>query len=270
MIETILVMLVATGGLVFMANQWQRGQGRLPAPNDIAGKVVSTIAEGGLYSIYKIGDAPQLSAFADLHLVQGGIVWRDALTGLQQMLGFSHLQWVSAVHVSAEGIATIHLHTELNAQWRIVTLQLPQTDMGMLVKVLRQVVSPSRTNIGRQPAHPIGPIAARLLEENLQGETNVGAEVSLYLLPHLLVVLHGNTVQAKLDTSSIRRVLAVERVSGKLDLLNNAPEGIVRLYSLRETAVFALPQYRELAEEISYLARCPIEFITQNEKTDKA
>ena len=118
---------------------------------------------------------------------------------------------------------------------------------------------------------PIGPIAAKVAEDTLQGKISFGADISLYLLPHILIVLQGDIVRAKLDTSSIRRVLSVERISGKLDNLlhPNTPDGIVRLYSLYETVAFALPQYQELAQEISYLSRCPIEFITQEDKTRK-
>ncbi|MEO1647044.1 MAG: hypothetical protein AAFR67_17795 [Chloroflexota bacterium] len=127
-------------------------------------------------------------------------------------------------------------------------------------------------NIGRPPATPIGPLAAHIAEDTLQGESNLGAEVSLYLLPHMLIVLQGDKVSAKLDTSSIRRVLSVERITGKLDSLlhRTTPEGVIRLYSLYETVAFALPQYRELAEEISYLSRCPVEFITQEDKSRKS
>ena len=93
----------------------------------------------------------------------------------------------------------------------------------------------------------------------------------LYLLPHILVVLQGDVVQAKLDMSSIRRVLSVERLNNRFDQLlkPSSPDGVIRLYSLYETVAFALPQYRELAEEIAYLSRCPIEFITQEDKTGK-
>ena len=143
--------------------------------------------------------------------------------------------------------------------------------MALLVRVLRKIIAPARSNIGYTPSNPIGPIAARIVEETLQGEITLGREIGLYLLPTLVIVLSDGYVQAKLDLSSIRRVLAVERVSGKLDtLLQRATEdGLVRLYSQSETASFALKQYREFAEEISYLARCPVEFIVQEEKTSK-
>jgi hypothetical protein len=52
-------------------------------------------------------------------------------------------------------------------------------------------------------------------------------------------------------------------------LHRGAGEGIMRLYSRYETISFALTAYREVAQEISFLARCPVEWITQVDKTDK-
>jgi hypothetical protein len=269
MLEAALLILLATGGLWALV-QWQRQhQNHAPSDTDDEPQIVSIIAEGGLFGWGKPGEQPTLQAFQELHLVPGGVALRASRTMTQHVIPFAEIQWVSHIDLQPEGIATVTLHLERGGRWHLLRLQIVESHMAIFAKVLRQAVSGSRLNLGNLRATPIGPVAARVVEENLQGETSLGAEVGLYLLPHLLVVLRGDMVQAKLDTSSIRRVLSVERNGGALDSLLKTPEGIVRLYSLRETASFALPQYQELAEEIGYLARCPVEFITQEDKLRK-
>lgn len=271
MLETLILAIMITGGAAVVASQWQRNHPT--ASTTIANdnpKMLSAIAQGGLYSLCKPNEKPQITAFSNLHLAHEGMVWRDSRAGTQHIMDFRHIQWVSAVEFHTEGIATLHIHLDIGGHWRILTLQLPAGDMGMLARVLKRMLPSSISNLGRTPAKPIGPLTAKLTEDTLQGETSLGAEVGLLLLPHLLIVLVDDVVQAKLDMSSVRRVLAVERISGALDnLLAKHPDGVMRLYSMYETASFALPQYRELAQEISYLSRCPIEFITQDEKTGK-
>lgn len=234
-------------------------------------RALSKIAEGGLYQITAPFDTDNLREFRSLQLIEGGLRLQDNGTKAQHIIDFATIQWVSAVTTGQEGIATLSMHLEINRHWRIVSLQMPEADMIVLVNVLRQAINDSRLNIGRPPSNPIGPLPAYIAEDTLQGVSNIGAEVSLYLLPHMLIVLQGDVVQAKLDTSSVRRVLAVERVSNRIDqiLKPSTPDGVIRLYSLYETVAFALPQYRELADEISYLSRCPVEFITQDDKSGK-
>ena len=270
MLETFIIALVITGGAVAFANQWQRKQPTTQIELAQQPHVLSAIAQGGLYSFSKPSEKPQVTSFSNLHLAHEGMVWRDNRAGTQHIVDFRYIQWVSAVDFQEEGIAKLEIHLDIGGHWRILSLQLPASDMGMLVKILKRVLPAHLTNLGQAPAKPIGPLSAKLTEDTLQGETSLGAEVSLYLLPHLLIVLADDTVQAKLDMSSVRRVLAVERITGAFDnILSKQPDGVIRLYSMYETASFALPQYRELAQEISYLSRCPVEFITQDEKTGK-
>lgn len=269
MLEAALIILLATGGLWALVRLQQHHH---QETSDFSGdppSPVSTITEGGLFGWGKPGERISLQAFQDLHLIPGGFALRSSRTLHEQVLYFAEIQWVSDVELQPEGIASVSIHAEQGGRWRILQLQLVESHMALFTKVLRQAVSNARLNLGNLHATPVGPVAARVVEENLQGETSLGAEVGLYLLPHLLVVLRGDLVQAKLDMSSIRRVLSVERTNGALDSLLKTPEGIVRLYSLRETASFALPQYQELAEEIGYLAHCPVEFITQEDKLRK-
>jgi hypothetical protein len=273
MLEAALIILVATGSLWILSQRMKSDTTQLSVLNQETWdeSVLTPIAGGGLYVIGKAGENLTYTAFSDLRLVNGGLALRDNHDGQTRFIHVGVMQWVTAVTPEADGTAQITIHIESDKQWRLLKLRLAESDMVLLAKVLVRVVPPSRLNIGNRPTNPIGPVPARMVDENLQGEITLGAEVGLYLLPHMLIVLHDDMVQAKLDTSSIRRVLAVERVSGKLDgILNrNMPEGIVRLYSLYESAAFALPQYRQLAEEISYLSRCPVEFIVQEDKTNK-
>ena len=270
MIEAAILVIIA-GGLWVVASQFKKHQHQLPLLSNEKRISLSTIAEGGLYQLASPSESIPMRAFRSLHLIEGGLRLQDNLTQQSHVIDFATIQWVSAVTFAQEGIASIAIHIEAQKHWRILSLQIPEADMAVLVKVLRQLISSSRLNIGRPPANPIGPLLARVTEDTLQGESNLGAEVALYLLPHMLIVLQGDIVQAKLDTSSIRRVLSVERLNGRLDALLHpgVPEGVIRLYSLHETVAFALPQFRELAEEISYLSRCPVEFITQEDKTGK-
>lgn len=271
MLEAAILVIIASGLWVMTSQFTKRQQRTLAAGNDFERRSLSLIAEGGLYQIAAPSERSQMRAFRALHLIEGGFRLHDNSTGQAQFVDFGTIQWVSAVTFSQKGIAEISIHLEVGKRWRILTLHMPESDMAVLVKVIRQVVNISRLNIGRAPTKPIGPLTANIAEDTLQGVSNLGADISLYLLPHILIVLQGDIVRAKLDTSSIRRVLSVERVSNRLDsFLNpNIPDGIIRLYSLHETIAFALPQFRELAEEISYLSRCPVEFITQEDKTGK-
>ena len=271
MIEAAILVILASG-LWAVANQFKKRQHHtLPLMSDKEHQLLSVIAEGGLYQLASPSETVPMRAFRSLHLIEGGLRLQDNLSQQNQVIDFATIQWVSAVTFAQEGIASLSIHIEVQKRWRILSLQMPESDMAVLIKVLRQLINSSRLNIGRRPANPIGPLLARVTEDTLQGESIPGAEVSLYLLPHMLIVLQGDIVQAKLDTSSIRRVLSVERISSRLDTLLNpkAPEGVIRLYSLHESVAFGLPQYRELAEEISYLSRCPVEFITQEDKTGK-
>jgi len=259
-----------------LARQWQQRQAQQRLAIDLNGPdnvrhLVSTLAHAGLYSLTRPGEAAHLSAFADLRLIYGGMAFRNSHTGQENSFDFAAVQWVSTVQLSQEGVAAITVHFEIHHQWWLLHLQLAEAEMGLIVKLLRRTVPASRMNIGHRTMPPIGPIEARIASETLQGETTLGADVGLYLLPHMLVVLQADTVRAKLDMSSVRRVLAVERVPGRLSgiLHPGTAEGIVRLYSLYETVSFALPQYRELAEEISTLSRCPVEFIMKEDKTQK-
>lgn len=271
MIEATILVIIASG-LWVVASQFKKQQHHaLPLSDEDERHSLSVIAEGGLYHLSAPDESSKMRPFRSLHLVDGGFKLQDNLSQQIHIVDFGTIQWVSSVSFSQEGIAHISLHLESQKRWCILSLQIPESDIAVLVKVLQKVVNASRLNIGRPPANPIGPISAYVTEDTLQGESNLGAEVSLYLLPHILIVLQGDVVRAKLDTSSIRRVLSVERISNRLDVLlkPKTPEGVIRLYSLHETIAFALPQFRELAEEISYLSRCPIEFITQEDKTGK-
>lgn len=272
MLEFALLLLLAAGGLAVLTRRWQqRDLLALPSVSDSGERVISTIAEGGLYSLSTPAEAPRRTAFRDLHLTTDGLAFTDIRSGQSLSILFSDIQWVSAVDSPPDAIPALSLHLEHERRWLILWLQMPEADLLLLVRVLNRVVSPARSNLGRMAQQPQGLISARTVSETLQGATETGAEVQLYLLPHMLVVLQADQVQAKLDLSSIRRVLAVERVSGRLDpvLHRGLPDGIIRLYSRHETASFALGQYRELAQEISFLARCPLEYITQLDKTEK-
>jgi hypothetical protein len=268
MLEAAILIIIASS-VWFFSQRWRKTP--LLSKRE-AGRSLSNLAEAGLYQLASPYEKRRLQAFRALHLRESGLAWQDNKQQDNHFIDFAEIQWVSAISLPQEGIAEINIHLEVEKHWLILTLQMPESEMLLLARVLQQLIPPSRLNIGLPNANPIGPLPARIAEDSLQGESNLSEEIHLYLLPQLLIVLKGDMVRAKLDTSSIRRVLAVERFSGRLDSLlkPSAPDGIVRLYSLYETAAFALSQYRELAEEISYLARCPLEIISQEDKSSKS
>jgi hypothetical protein len=269
MLEAAILLLIASS-VWYFAKRWNKPLA-LPSSRE-AGRSVSNLAEAGLYQITSPNEKRRLQAFRALHLLEDGLAWHDNLSQEAHVLHFSEVQWVRAISQPQEGIAEMSIHLEVEKRWRILSFQMPEAEMLLLAKVLHQVIPSSRLNLGQPIAHPIGPLPARIAEDNWHGESSLGEEVSLYLLPQILIVLKADVVMAKLDTSSIRRVLAVEKLSGRLDSLlkSSVPDGVVRLHSLYETAAFALPQFRELAEEISYLAHCPLEYISQEDKSSKS
>jgi hypothetical protein len=263
MLEFGLLLLVA-GGLAMLGHYWMPRRSSTTTSSE---QVLSTLAEGGLYRLSAPGAPAPVAAFHDLHLTTDGLALHDSRSGALLTFRFCDVQWVSSVEQQSAPISAIHLHFESERRWRILMLQLPHAELALLLRVLRRVIHPARSNLDRVAPQPLGPLHAYSISETLQGEISRDAVVGLYLLPHLLIVLHDDQVQLKIDLSSIRRVLAVERISGGLH--RRGLDGILRLYSRHETACFALQPYRELAQEISFLARCPLEWITQLDKSEK-
>lgn len=271
---------LATGGLIALARtRWQQQSFRKPTPQAQLEALERTqfrkpylnLAQAGLYRFGTPSQLGSMQGFNHLHLEYGDLVLQDARTKHLLYFPLMSIQWVSAISLQPGDISELTIHLERNGIWHLLTLRLPQMEMGMLVKLLRQAVHPSRRNIGNAPQAPIGPIEAFYTEQTLQGETRLGQGIGLYLLPHLLVVLKGERVQAKLDLSSIRRVLAVERSMKTLDNVfkRHTPDGMIRLYSMSETVAFALVQYREMADEIGALSRCPVEHVYRDDKVNK-
>lgn len=227
----------------------------------------SLLSYGGMMALSRPGEPIRLTAYRDLQIVPSGFVLFDHQSGQKFGLNFAEIQWVSAITSVNEGISTLHIHAEIDQHWLILTLQMSSAEMLMLAKLLQKTISSARSNIGLSDAQP-QIISARLADETLQGDLALGAEVQLFVLPHLLVILQKDRVQAKLDMSSVRRVLAVERLSHRLETIlpSTKPEGLVRLYSLYDSVTFALSAYRALAQEIGFLARCPVDYVMQEDK----
>ena len=262
MLESGLALLVtlATGGIISLVGQrWQRQY-----------KLDHTHTGTGSYSLATPGKNGKLLALKSLSIQNHTLILYPQETGCIQIMCDS-IQWVSTVQALNNQHMSITLHLEENTYWHLLELQLERTDMMRVIKWLRRLVPASRLNTGKLPQPPIGPVNARVVEEDWHGMVTPGADVALYLLPNLLIVLRGNEVQAKLATRSIRRVLAVERDANKLDsiLQRNTGDGLIRLYSMTETAVFLVPRYIALAEAIGNVARCPVEHITREDKTGK-
>lgn len=229
-----------------------------------------TIMSGGSFTCGAPGRPGVVRPFHDMTLYPSGFMLRDIAGNTLLTVQLADIQWVSAVRLT-DGMAGLTLHLEVARRWQLVTLEMAQPDMALLARMLRRRLPPERHQPDGQPVELVGPVTARLVQETLHGDVMPDAEVSLYLVPPLLVVLRDDLIVARLDTRSIRRILAVERSSGRMEALlkRSSPDGLIRLYSLYETAVFALPQYRELAEEIAFVAGCSVEYISRDEKARK-
>lgn len=270
---------LATGGLIALARtHWQQRHFQkstprlLPADNhSMNAKPFGTIAQAGVYSFGTPNQPGESRGFAQLHLEYGDLVLQDARSQRVLYFPLMAIQWVSDISLEPGEVSVMTLHIERDHHWHLLTLHLPQMEMRNLVRVLRQAVHSGRINVGNLTYKPIGPLPAYSAHQSLQGDTVINQPVELYLLPHLLVVLKDGRVQAKLDISSVRRVLAVERVSGVLDsvLKPGTPEGIVHLYSMNETVSFALVPFRDFADEIGALSRCPVEHVYHEDKANK-
>ncbi|MGB1288436.1 MAG: hypothetical protein ACPG7F_18020 [Aggregatilineales bacterium] len=224
----------------------------------------------GLYALSSPGKPVKLQTLTGIH-TQSNLLMIQPQQAASLHITPQSIQWVSNVQAEDTGISSVTLHLEEEQQWHLLTLHLYRTEMLVLINWLKRHVAVHRIQSGQSPEKTPELIAARIVEEDWQGGIKAGGEVLLYLIPPLLVVLRGNTVQAKLATGSIRRVLAVERGGSTFDALwqRNSHEGLVRLHSLRETAAFLCNRHLYLAEEIASAAQCPLEVIERDDKRRK-
>lgn len=269
---------VASSVFVMMNRNWQRQRLQQFAPDDDIPPSTALldyppayiIAADGYFQLGTPHHADYPARLEQLTLTKDGFTLRDITRNQTQRFYFHEIQWASAVAFADDDTATIYLHFDSHHIWRILMLKLPAREMQLFIRMLRRVLPYGRHSFD-QPYTPIGPLAARIAGQNWQGDVMLGTQVSLYLLPHLLVVLVGDVVYAKLATGSIRRVISLERDTVGLGRLvqRRRNGGLVRLHSMTETVAFALSHYHELADEIAFVARCPVEHIKQRDKRDK-
>lgn len=225
-----------------------------------------TLSSGGLYRLSTPEQLSARQAFADLAITPADLMLTNAHDRRALYFPLSAIQWLSAPQSQAEGISILHLHLEVDERWLILSLTLPQAEMTTLLRILRWRLPHSHLPSDQ----PVGPVAARLVYQDWQGVTELGPAVGLYLLPHLLVVLKEGRVQAKLSLASVRRVLAVERQPGRLEQWwGGLPDGLVNLYSMSETAVFALSDHESFAGTLAGLAGCTLEVVQRDDKAAK-
>ncbi|MEO1645606.1 MAG: hypothetical protein AAFR67_10495, partial [Chloroflexota bacterium] len=137
MVEATILVIIASGLWVITSQMRKSNQVMLPAPQDDNRRALTRIAEGGLYRLSAPGETLRFSAFSALHLVEGGIGWQDNQRSQHHIIDFATIQWVSAVTLTPENIASLSIHIEVSGHWRILTLQMPEAEMATLVKVLR-------------------------------------------------------------------------------------------------------------------------------------
>ncbi len=214
------------------------------------------LAQSGYFQWEKPQKPSPPQAFTVLHIIEGGLSL-ITLDGRAIEWLFSDIQWVSEVVFNAPHTASVRLYIEHQGVWRVVTLHLNRSEMGAFMRLLRRVLPNARMGATKNNFAPLL-FMARIAEQTLEGETTLGAEVGLYVLPNMLVILRDDVAHGKLALSGIRRVIALER--------DNAREGMVRLHSHTQTALFVLPQHETLAMALSELAHCPLEMVSRDHK----
>ena len=271
--------LASAGTAALLGRQWQRQRlarhlRDFPVPDAELPKITApdlSISVNGWLQV----SAPQVpgprQTFTEIFMADGALCIQTGDTAAALRLPLRVIQWISPVELLEGDHACLHLHVVLGRTWRILSLSMPEADMLILVSVLRRAIPLSRSSLGSAPFRPLGPIPARIASQTWQGEMFGGPEIELYLLPHWLVVLLDDQVEARLALSSLRRVLAVERKPSWSDRLtrHSGQAGLMHLYSMSESISFLLPQYRELAEEIGLLAPCQVELVSAQDKRQK-
>lgn len=276
MVEPVLIALTtAIGGcLITLGHQW-RMQHQIdplstPFEDDLQETPIS-ISAGGQYQFGSLQYLNTKQPFIRLLTYQQGLTLWDAAAEKTRFIPYTQIQWVSHIQSHHGQHDSVMLHVESQNRWIVLRLWLEHADMMRLTQILRKKLPLEARNFDGKPQQPIGPIAANIAGQTLQGETRIGDAVSLYLLPHMIVILKQNQVLGKLYLQRIKRVLAVERLMNRLDTFWNKQKasGFIRLHSMYETVAFLLPQYRELAEEISFLSQCSMEIVTRADKQHK-
>lgn len=230
-----------------------RRQGFLPSLPHLA--TLGRLAQGGQYQWDKPQERTPSQAISALHVIEGGLSLLGADGRVMEWL-FSDVQYVGEVVFTAPHTAQTRLYIEHAGVWRVLTLSLVRGEMGALLRLLRRHLPPQRLGMAR----PFAPMRfrARLASQALDGQVTLGAEVGLYLLPHLLAVLRDDETHAKIALEGLRRVVALERDGGR--------EGMVCLYGATQTAFFVLAQHETLAHALSEVAHCALEVVARNDK----
>lgn len=274
MIEPGLIALAtAATGIVIHAIKTARQQdyaARLAKINALYRSEPVIISDTGQFQHARLSDITTPAFSGSLAYCETDLIICPAQANEVICVPIETIQWVTATQDAPNHTTRVELHYEHQNEWRILHIALPSQAMTQLGYLLKRILP--RERISQRPdSHLIGPFSARMVMQNLIGETQLGHDVSLYLLPNMLVVLADNRVQFKLNLGHVRRVLAVERVTKPLDrfIIRGLTAGMIRLHSMTQTIAFALPHYLELAEQISARSQCPLEHIEQAEKRQK-
>lgn len=270
MIEITFLLLIATGGLFLISKPGPFLHGT-PLSAGLRPAWSVPIARNGRVRVARPGDVGVIQGFAELQFSPHGLRFLDARGQVMHTVRFEQIQWVSAATIAPHYQHQIHLHVKAHERWLIVSLQVAEPEMILLGKILQRTIPSSRRDLTGQYVASEQLVTAYVIEESLQGEVSIGPEVQLLVLPRALVVLKGDVVQAQLDMHSIRRILTVEKNTSHIrNLWKPAiPAGLIRLYSMHETVVFAVPEFRTVAREIAYFAQATVEDITRVEKNHK-
>lgn len=246
--EWILALLSAAAGVaVVWRNQHPSSPLRMSAPGPLPDSYVPVIF-GGAFRFGR-GNRDTLDRVC---LTEQGL----AVVGNDQTLEFAFAELRALAHQQLGDAIQLDIYLEREERWGVLTLVLKPADMPVLLKLIRR----SRPDLTPLEASEAAVYSAQLADQTLHGDLSVGAEVSLYVLGRLLVVVQNETVLAKVTITGIRRVIATQMTNSK---------GLVRLYSATETTLFVAENYGALAYHLADQARCPLDFVTVNDRKTK-
>jgi hypothetical protein len=99
------------------------------------------------------------------------------------------------------GINEIWIHAQIGLTWHILQLRLHRSSMQDAVRSLKAIASAEQVQAYRRARPYIHrqPLTAFPAQQNLQGAWELAAPVNLYIMPLLLIILHGTEVHATLE-----------------------------------------------------------------------
>ncbi|MBZ0277627.1 MAG: hypothetical protein K8I60_15885 [Anaerolineae bacterium] len=190
-------------------------------------------------------------------ITQAAITFYPRRLKMDQRIDFApgRLRWFGRPVKYTPGINEIWLHFEQEDGWQLLKIRLYKDDMRALVRALKAVVTPELVTAYRRqrPYVHAGPVIAQPATQDLQGAWHLDEEVTLYLMPLYLVILHGTAVLRLIPLEAMAEIGALRRLD------QPGAAGLVRFRAEEETLAFALRHYDSFAASLAQAARLTLE-----------